>query len=196
MTPYLKRTYHTLDYWWPGRDNDGWKIFTRDFIALEGAEEKVDIFNDTDAPNTVLPISRFNSSFEALIHLFEGKVPIRVTVWLSKTGWVSYSIGDTSGFGHGTTVHIGNSLHFQYGQCASSASESSYNYRELRNLVDTVERLYNDNKLKTMNYFLFTDNLVADYAYCKGSSSSKSLFLLILRLRKLQMKGDIILHVM
>ena len=153
MTPYLKGIYHTLDSWWPGRDNDDWKIFTRDLIALEGKGKKIDMFNDTDDPNTVLPVSRFKNACEALNYLFEGKLPIRVTVWLNKTGWVSYSIGDTSSVGHETTVHIGNSLHFQYGLWASSASEYSYNYRELRNLVDTVERLYNDNKLKTINYF-------------------------------------------
>ena len=48
--------------------------------------------------------------------------------------------------------------------------------------------------LKDCELFLFTDNFVADCVYYKGSSSSRALFLLILRLRKIQMAGDMIIH--
>ena len=42
--------------------------------------------------------------------------------------------------------------------------------------------------------FLFTDNTTAEYAFYKGNSSSEKLFSLVLRLRKLQMHGNITLH--
>ena len=61
--------------------------------------------------------------------------------------------------------------------------------------MNTLEDLYENGKLKGCELFLFTDNLVAEYAYYKGSSSSRMLFDLVLRVRKLQMSGDLILHV-
>ena len=68
------------------------------------------------------------------------------------------------------------------------------NYRELNDLVMTVEKLYEEGILKDCELFLFTDNFVVDCAYYKGSSSSRALFLLVLRLRKIQMTGDMIIH--
>ena len=41
---------------------------------------------------------------------------------------------------------------------------------------------------------LLADNLVAENAFYKDTSSSETLFGLILRLRKLELEGDIILH--
>ena len=65
----------------------------------------------------------------------------------------------------------------------------------MHNLVNAVEKLYREGLLKNYELFLYTDNSVADYAYYRGSSSSRLLFLLILRLRKIQMAGLLILHV-
>jgi hypothetical protein len=42
--------------------------------------------------------------------------------------------------------------------------------------------------------FLFTDNSTAEPVYWKGNSSSETLFDLMHHLRKLKMKGDLILH--
>ena len=57
-----------------------------------------------------------------------------------------------------------------------------------------MEKLYREECLKHCELCLFNDSIVADYAYHKGTSSSKTLFNLILRLRNLQMTGDFILH--
>jgi hypothetical protein len=43
--------------------------------------------------------------------------------------------------------------------------------------------------------FLFTDNAKAESVYYKGNLSFKRLFKLMLRLRNLEMKGDLVLHV-
>ena len=43
--------------------------------------------------------------------------------------------------------------------------------------------------------FLFTDNSTAESVYFKGNSSSRKLFELMLRLRKLEMDASLILHV-
>ena len=60
--------------------------------------------------------------------------------------------------------------------------------------MNTVEKLYQEGCLENCKLLLFTDNIVADYAYHKSTSSSKMLFNLVLRLIKFQLKGDFILH--
>jgi hypothetical protein len=42
--------------------------------------------------------------------------------------------------------------------------------------------------------FLFTDNSTAAAVYFKGNSTSTKLFELVLRLRRLEMSGGLILH--
>ena len=103
--------------------------------------------------------------------------------------------GDASGGGYGAGVFIKGKLYFRYGHWTTGAVESSSNYREFRNLVESLEDLYNEGKLKNCEHFLFVDNSVADYAYYKGTFSNKALFLLVLRLKKLQMQGDMMIHV-
>ena len=59
-----------------------------------------------------------------------------------------------------------------------------------------LEQLLNDVNLSDCELFLCTDNLVAECAYYKDLSSSRSLFfVLVLRLRKVQMAGNMILRV-
>ena len=73
--------------------------------------------------------------------------------------------------------------------------EVSSNYRELCNLVETIESLYSEGKLRDCEIFLFIDNIVANYAYDKSLSSCKALYDLVLRLRLVQQKEGIMLHV-
>ena len=58
-----------------------------------------------------------------------------------------------------------------------------------------MKKLLKDGNLNECELFLCTDNLVVECAYYKGSSSSRSLFLSVLRLRKVQMAGNMILRV-
>ena len=120
--------------------------------------------------------------------------PRRIQVRLSKTGSVSYGNGDASGSSYRTDVYLHDSVSYRYGQWSSEVSEETSNYRELRNLVDTVEKLYPEECLKNCELLLFTDNILANYAYLKGTLSTKALFNTILRLKRLQMTGDFILH--
>lgn len=73
--------------------------------------------------------------------------------------------------------------------------EESSNYRELCNLVETIESFYSEGKLRDCEIFLFIDNIVANYAYDKSLSSCKALYDLVLRLRLVQQKEGIMLHV-
>lgn len=55
-------------------------------------------------------------------------------------------------------------------------SETSSNYRELSNLVDTVEKYRQGEKLRSAEIFLLTNNLVAENVFYKGIFSSPTLF--------------------
>ena len=53
---------------------------------------------------------------------------------------------------------------------------ASSNYRELRNLVEALEELQQHGDLIGAEIFLFTDNSVAEAAFYKWTSESKTLF--------------------
>jgi hypothetical protein len=72
--------------------------------------------------------------------------------------------------------------------------EESSNYREFRNLVEKIESLVEDGSLRGHELFMFTDNSTTESAFFKGTSSSEKLFELVLRLRKIEMEGDLFIH--
>jgi hypothetical protein len=86
-------------------------------------------------------------------------------------------------------------LEFESGDWANLERERTFNWQEAENLVDRVERAVREGKLKNIEIFLFTDNIVFEGTYYKGMSSSKKLFDLMLRLQKAQAEGSLILHV-
>jgi hypothetical protein len=69
------------------------------------------------------------------------------------------------------------------------------NFRELTNLVDSIEQGVSCGELTNTELFLFTDNTTAEGAYYKGNSPSRPLFEQILRLRRLEMVATLRLHV-
>jgi hypothetical protein len=107
---------------------------------------------------------------------------------------VYYGFGDASQDGFGFNIQIGGHIVYRFGQWCTSLSEESSNYRELFNLVVRLEELVDDGTLVDCEVFIFTDNSTAEAVYCKGNSSSKPLFELVLRLRQLEMRGNLIMH--
>ena len=195
LCPYLKGIHQILDFWRSGRDSDGWKLTKAELLQFMTSDEEVDnSYQDERSPASVLPASRLKEDLEALAFPLNGSIAKRVPVRLVSTGFVHYGMGDTSGNGYGAAIHVKGKLHFRYGDWSTKKGEISSNYRELNNLVVSVKTLYEEGILKDCELFLFTDNFVADCAYYKGSSSSRALFLLVLRLRKIQMTGDMIIH--
>ena len=82
-------------------------------------------------------------------------------------------------------LFISMTLLFKYGQWSSSISKVSFNYMELRNLVEAIEEHVRKGKVRDCEVLLLTNNLVAVNTFYKGSSSSKTLFNPIIRLMKL-----------
>ena len=155
-------------------------------------EENGNIIEDLQASADVLPVMRLKEYVFALESLLEGEIAKRIKSRLSKSVWVSYGIGDASGNVYGAAVYLKIMLSYRYGQWFSEISEQFSNYRELGNSVDTIEKLYHEDHLKNYELVLFTDNLVADYD--KDKSSSNFFLEIVLRLRKIQIQSNCILH--
>lgn len=60
--------------------------------------------------------------------------------------------------------------------------KSSSNFKELQNVVNTLEKEYESGNFHNQEVFLCTDNAVAERAFYKGNSKGPLLFELILRL--------------
>ena len=87
-------------------------------------------------------------------------------------------------------------LCLRYGHWCGWIGKQSSNYQELCNLVEAVEiKKWKEDRLKNMEFFLFTDNFVAEQVFYSGTLSNKLLFELVLRLGRIEMSGNIILHV-
>jgi len=105
---------------------------------------------------------------------------------------VHYGFGDASGVGYGSSIYLeGRGILWETGLWDwSIKEESSSNYKELKNIVDTLHKYVQDGFLQHMEIWMLTDNLVAESAYFCGTSKSRQLFELVLRLRKLEMAAE------
>ncbi len=193
LVPYLKGIHLTLDSWRPNRDSEGWKLPSSS-LPLE-LERDLDLCRPVEPPTVVHPVPQLVQDIVALKQLFSPNIPPLRTVRPSNTATAVYGFGDASGSGFGTTILLRGSVHYRHGQWSTAIQEESSNYRELNNLMLGIEDAVSQGLLADCELFLFTDNSTAEAAFHKGTSSSKALFNLILRLRTLQMHHGLHLQV-
>ena len=215
--PYLKGFYLTLNSWRKGRTDEGWKYSMAEWRAALGLEDNVPSYRVKEAvskrggksqtyedrPPTLEGVPRLQPDLLALSKLFEADDPVHRLVRGDKVGTAKIAFGDASGGGFGSSWesvvgvnsnevdHVG----YRFGTWDKIASASSSNYREMRNLVDTLVTMAEEGELQGTELFLFTDNSTAEAAFAKGSSLSKELFELVLKLRKLEMENSCKIHV-
>ena len=195
MVPYLKGIHQTLDGWREGRDSDGWKLTVSELKAAKDSGDQIDYIYPTTAPKSVLPASRLDDDLSCLEQLFHGDNPVVRTV-RSKLVYVArYGFGDASGGGFGSSIALSKGLRVRHGIWGRDSNKLSSNYKELSNLVEAVEAEVETGSLRGSELFLFTDNAVAENCFFKGTSQSRLLFNLILRLRKAEHKAGIKLNV-
>lgn len=187
MRPYLKGIHLTIDSWRPGRDSDGWK--DPDWFG------DVEMESQDGAPEYVFGVSRLAMDLEALSILFEQDKPAIRVIRPSQLVAVKYGFGDASGSGFGTSVTHDGGVSFRVGVWGHDADGESSNYRELRNLVESVEAEAEAGHLLNTELFLFTDNSTAEAVFYRGTSSNRKLFNLVLRLRRIEMACGLVLHV-
>ena len=154
------------------------------------------------------PAPRLIEDLKALKRLTSPPSPPLRIVRPKRLAHVFYGFGDASGKGRGSTIqgyrtvdgnHGGENsateLIYRVGVWGADVEAESSNYRELANLVEDTEAEATAGRLVESELFLFTDNSTAESAFYKGSSSSKKLHELVLRLQKLSLEFSIILHV-
>ena len=102
-----------------------------------------------------------------------------------------YGFGDASKSGFGSTFETENGISYCYGTWNTDGESQTSNFRELENLAQSLEREVSSELMKGAEVFIFTDNSTAEGAFFKGTSSSKTLFEIVLRLRKLEFQSKI-----
>jgi hypothetical protein len=87
------------------------------------------------------------------------------------------------------------SIWFRHGLWGRDADSDTSNFRELRNLVDSIDQAVQCGELLNTELFVFTDNTTTEACYYKGNSDNRLLFQQVLRLRTLEMTSSLRLHV-
>ncbi len=89
-----------------------------------------------------------------------------------------------------------NGIRFRIGLWLAEEEEESSNYKERKNLVDTVEEEAKAGRLKNCKFFLFVDNSTAESCFFyRGGSKSRHLHALVLALPSLEMMHGMVIHV-
>jgi hypothetical protein len=88
----------------------------------------------------------------------------------------------------------GGGVRFQIGLWSPEEEEESSNYKELKNLVDTVLKEAASGRLKDCKLFIFTDNSTTESCSYQGNSKSLHLHRLVLELRVAEMTYGMTIH--
>mmetsp|Transcript_20485 Transcript_20485/g.29214 ORF Transcript_20485/g.29214 Transcript_20485/m.29214 type:complete len:595 (-) Transcript_20485:2495-4279(-) len=196
LNPYLKGIHLTLDSWQPWRLDDGWRMTLAEIrAALDDHPDFSSFGTGEKAPPRVKWVPRLINDLEALLLLFAPAMPPRRPMRLSASAFAIYQFGDASGTGFGSSLFLNGSIYYRHGQWSSSYSDESSNFLELANLIHAIEDAHAKGLLSDSELFVFTDNSAAEGAFYKGTSPSRRLFELVLRLRSLQMNAGLALHV-
>jgi hypothetical protein len=191
ITPYLKGMHLTLDGWREHRDSDMWKIPPSEWEDFDIPEP-----TDDQAPMDLLPAPRLADDVSCLVQLFAPLVPPTRVICCVTRLIAIYGVADASTVGFGGLFELPNgTMFFHHGLWGRDADSASSNFRELCNLVDSIEDGVHRGELDNAELFIFTDNTTAEGCYYRGNSDSQRLFAQVLRLRKLEMHASLCLHV-
>lgn len=195
--PYLRGIHLTLDSWRPDRDEEGWRrTSVPESLLLE--KGGLDFQGESDHPAFVGAVPRLADDIRALKVLFSGNTPIMAPVRPSQTSMVLYMFGDASGDGFGLSLwrHGTSHIDLEYGKWDEVEEHQSSNHREMYNFVRKLESMIENQEIpRGTELFVFTDNQVTEAAFYRGTSPSRSLFDLVLRLRKLELTGALFLRI-
>ena len=206
VTPYLKGLHLTLAAHHPQRDTEGWKLSTKEWdLYLWGKASEGKFSGDEDneckktaqlasreeptqPPTSVKPVARLSCDLEALAALFDEDTPSEVLLRAARVYSILYGFADASGTGFGSTILGEDGIAYRIGTWESDVDEDSSNFREFENVVCALEDEGKKGNLNDAIIFLCTDNSTVEAGLAKGNSTSRKLFELVLRVRRLQMK--------
>lgn len=197
LKPYMMGLHLTIDGWRPDRDEDGWRLSAIE-IDLKFSEKDQDHSIDSESPEVPREVKaqpRLLEDMKALELLMEPEKPILRRVRSKRGRKAIYTFGDASEAGFGRTIAIDGKVYYQFGQWDIRSKGKSSNWREAQNLLDGLEMAAKDYALGGLEIFIFTDNSAAEGAFWKGTSPSKLLADIVLKMRQLEMRYDLIIHV-
>jgi hypothetical protein len=208
LVPYLKGLHLTADSWREGRDPEGWRMarVTIEAVLAGRGEEAAELIPvDPKAPKEVEPVPRLERDLLSLMELTESELPAERVIRAKTIVHIVYGFADASGTGFGSSAvrlqalgrlraigaptSVGDtSLRYRIGVWGKDAEGSSSNYRECRNVVETLEKEEEEGGLEDSMVVLCTDNSFTEESAHKGTSSSPTLYDLVLRLKKIEMR--------
>ncbi len=210
IVPYLKGIHLTLDSWRPNRDSEGWKIKSTSTKECDSSSYALEEFDHedfaigssthsgssaVDHPAEVFPVRRLGLDLLALRTFLSTETPPWRFVRGGRACIAQYGFADAAKSGFGATFETKEgSTWYRLGVWSEDERNESSNFRELNNLVETLEDKAKTDTLKGLEIFLFTDNTTAELAFYKGTSSSQKLFNLVLRLRQLELHQGCIIN--
>jgi len=187
---YLKGMHLTLDGWQPHHDTKMWKLPPSDWEHLEFSDA------DAQAPLDLVPAPRLADDVYCLQQLFAPPSPPTRLIRCLTHLVAIYEFVDASSTGFGGSIELPDgSLLFRHSLWGWDADSASSNFKELCNLVDSIEDGVHCGELANSELFIFTDNTTAEGCYYHGNSDSWHLFGQILHLRQLEMHASLCLHV-
>ena len=115
-----------------------------------------------------------------------------------KVSEVIYGFGDASGGGFGATwvdrEKSTSEIQFRLGVWKEEVKNKLSNFKELTNLVESLEAKAKEGVVKGKEIFLCTDNATCESAFYKENSDPPLLFELVLRLKVLCIREGMRLH--
>jgi hypothetical protein len=204
ITPFLKGFHLTLCAHLSSRNDDGWKLPDRAFMAYVHEKQDLGLLDENEAraalnppdyedipiPKKIKPVSRFKDDLFALSELMSCKEPPLVIVRSNSVYEMYYGFGDASGKGFGSTTLSSKGIKHRVGLWGSDDESESSNWKEFENQVQALEHEAEEGNLTNAMVFYFTDNSTVESCLHKGNSSSIKLFKLMVRMRKLEMKHN------
>ena len=195
MIPYMKGIHQTADTWRKNRGADGWKVPDHEWRTQtewslnRGDNEYSTLPVEEEAPERVKFAPLFEPHVRAMLELMDGPTP-RKQIWRSKRiFYVFYGFGDASGSGFGSTwtTKKSDGIQLRVGVWSCTELSESSNWKEGENVVASLEEAGRRGELDDAEIFFNTDNSTWEAAAYSGTSSSRKLFELVLRVRKLEM---------
>jgi hypothetical protein len=156
-----------------------------------------------------IPVPQFKDDIRALMQLTDFKLPPLRVVRPTQVVQVFYGFVDASGKQFGTMLsknyncktrlaepaRAGNRIQFCIGLWSAAEEKESSNYKELKNLVDTMSKEARAGRMRDCKLFMFTDNSTVESCFYRGNSKSRLLHMLVLDLRTLEMTYGMTVHV-
>jgi len=174
INPNLKGYHLTINLWRKKRQEDGWKMATKEWddylMSIEDEDEReiCRALGTAEHPEFVEAVPRFKADLKALNKFFESESPVEVPVRSKHVAYVVYGFGDASKEGFGNSLLLNDGLSIHIGIWNYASKDKSSNFREFRNVVKGIRKEGERGKLKDCFLFFATDNSRVENALYSG----------------------------